>query len=55
MSNNLLAVVACIYIYVAFTMFAKRDYGSAMAWFFYAMANIGFILQYILDASRRAP
>ena len=53
MSNNLLAVVALIYIYVAAEMLYKREYGSALAWFCYALANFGFIVQYILEAKRR--
>jgi hypothetical protein len=51
-STYLLAIVAAIYAYVALEMLLKRDYGSAMAWFFYAMANVGFITQYILEAKR---
>jgi hypothetical protein len=52
-STYLLAIVAAIYAYVALEMLLKRDYGSAMAWFFYAMANVGFITQYILEARRQ--
>lgn len=55
MSNNLIAIVALIYMYVAAEMLYKREYGSAMAWFCYALANFGFIIQYVLEASRRAP
>lgn len=53
MSTPLIALVAIIYLYVAIEMLCKREYGSAMAWACYALANIGFIIQYALEISRR--
>jgi hypothetical protein len=46
-------VVACIYGYVAFEKFMNKDYGNALAWACYGIANVGFIWQGIIEIARR--
>lgn len=44
MSNILLGITGCIYIGVAADYFLKQNSGMALAFFAYALANLGFIL-----------
>lgn len=48
MSNPLLVVTILIYGYVAFEYLIKKEFGMALAFLAYAVANIGFILHNIL-------
>jgi hypothetical protein len=43
MSSWLLAIVAVIYLGVAISYARERDYGMALAFIAYALANVGFI------------
>ena len=49
MSNPLLVVTILIYGYVSFEYLLKKEFGMALAFFAYAVANIGFILHNILS------
>ena len=44
MSSPLLALVAIIYLLVGYDYICSRQYGMALAFFAYAVSNIGFIL-----------
>ena len=48
MSNPLLVVTILIYFWVAIEYFLKKEYGMCLAFFAYAVANIGFILHNVL-------
>jgi len=43
MSNSLLLAVAVSYVYVSIDYILKKNYGMSLAFFAYAVANIGFI------------
>ncbi len=47
MSPWLLAIVAAIYIYVCYDLYMIGKYGLALAFFAYAISNIGFIWEAI--------
>lgn len=49
MSNTLLVIVAFIYAYVSYDYTNKGNYGMALAFLAYALANIGFIWTNIKD------
>ena len=44
MSQGLLALVACVYIYVALDYYTQGRTGMALAFSAYALSNIGFML-----------
>lgn len=43
-SPTLLGIVALIYVYVAWSYWQNRQTGMALAFFAYAIANIGFMI-----------
>lgn len=44
MNAWLLAVVACIYAWCAFNYWRNGEYGMAIAFVAYALANVGFVV-----------
>lgn len=49
MSNPLLVITVLIYGYVSTEYFIKSEFGMALAFFAYAVANVGFILHNLID------
>lgn len=47
MSAPAILVVTLIYLYVALNEFLKKDYGQAVIWTGYSIANVGFIMGFM--------
>lgn len=44
MSNNLIALVGIIYLWVSITSMSEKHYGMALVFAAYALANVGLIM-----------